>query len=360
MQPKETVLVGMSGGVDSAATALLLQQAGYQVIGVTMKIWKGQAGDKAKYLKKNSCYGSEEKEDLKEAQRICELLKIPFYVLDCTKQFEKIVLNYFKSEYLAGRTPNPCIQCNSQIKFKALPELALASDIHFDKFATGHYARLVFDEKNHKYLIKTALDTKKDQTYFLYRLTQSQLAKILFPLGNLLKTDIKKIAVQNKIHEIDKEESQDFYSGDYNDLLNIPPQTGNIIDTEGNILGKHQGFWNYTIGQRKGLKIANVQPLYVISLNQEKNEVVVGYENETYSQSLTASELNWLIEPPKNNQKIYFKIRSSQTLQEGILKICSEKKVMVEFKEPQKAVTPGQSIAIYQNDILLGGGIINL
>lgn len=352
------IIVGMSGGVDSSVTALLLKEAGHDVVGVTMSIWGKK--DLKNTGTKDACYGPNEKEDIEEAKRICGLIDIPLHVLDCVETYEKIVLDNFKKEYLLGRTPNPCIWCNSQVKFGALPMLAEQSGVEFEKFATGHYARVEFDEEKQRYILKSALDPKKDQTYFLYRLTQTQLSRSLFPLGTFVKDEVKKIAVENKLHTLDKEESQDFYSGDYNELLEVDDKQGNIVDRDGTILGKHNGIWNYTLGQRKGLGIAACQPLYVIELNKDKNEVVVGFESETYSKSLVASDLNWIaFEDITEDLEITAKIRSSQQPKKAILKKHSETEVYVEFEEEQKAITPGQSIVFYQDDIVLGGGIIN-
>lgn len=352
------ILVGMSGGVDSSVAALLLKQAGHEVIGATMSIWG--KGDLVGASGKNACYGPDEKEDIKEAERVCKELGIPFHVFDCVEKYEEIVLKNFKTEYLSGRTPNPCIWCNSLIKFGVLPLLAREYGINFDKFATGHYARIKYDEKNNSYSLKRAVDEKKDQTYFIHRLTQEQLSSIIFPLGDYLKEDVRKIAETSGLHVFDKEDSQDFYSGNYNELLCVKGKSGNIVDKEGNILGTHEGIWNYTLGQRKGIGIAHTEPLYVIALDKNKNEVIVGTEKDTYRQALTATDLNWIALGELDTEKqITAKIRSSQSPKEVFVKNYEEKNIRVEFKEPQKALTPGQSIVFYQGDIVLGGGIID-
>ncbi len=352
------ILVGMSGGVDSSVAALLLKEQGHEVIGATMSIW-GKGDKQLKGGNKNACYGPDEKEDIEEAKRICEEIGIPFHVFDCVDQYEKIVLENFKEEYLSGRTPNPCIWCNSLIKFDVLPFIAKQSGLEFDKFATGHYARLDYEDSNNRYLLKRGISPKKDQSYFIYRLRQDQLANILLPLGGYTKEEIRDIAKDRGLKVFDKPDSQDFYSGDYNELLEINDLEGNIVDQQGNILGKHNGIWNYTIGQRKGIGIASSAPLYVIELRKESNEVVVGHEDETLKKSLIADKLNWIaIEKLDSEIKATAKIRSTQTPTDVTIRPIDEEKVEVEFYDLQKSVTPGQSIVFYDNDIVIGGGII--
>lgn len=227
------VLVGLSGGVDSSVTALILKQQGYDVIGATMSIW-GKGGMAQQSGHKNACYGPDEIEDIEQARKIAEQIQIPYHVINCVEQYEKIVLENFKSEYLKGRTPNPCIWCNAYVKFGALPQMAKASGIEFDKFATGHYARI--EEQNGRYLLKKGIAPHKDQSYFLYRLKQDQLKNILFPLGNYTKEQIREISRQNGMEVADKPDSQDFYGGDYNKLLGVDDVEGNIVTTDGKIL----------------------------------------------------------------------------------------------------------------------------
>ena len=356
------ILVGMSGGVDSSVAALLLKEQGHEVIGAIMSIW---SEEKHKRLApsvntnscKDACYGPNEKEDIEEARKIANQIGIPFHVFDCSKEYEQIVLDNFKAEYLSGRTPNPCIRCNSMIKFDVLPFLAKKSGLEFDKFATGHYARV--EEKNDRYILKKGINPKKDQSYFLYRLRQDQLANILMPLGGYEKAEIREIAQRNDLKVFDKPDSQDFYSGDYNELLEVSPKTGNIVNKEGKILGEHQGIWNYTVGQRKGIGVAHTSPLYVLDLNKEKNEVVVGEIDDTFKNSLLAVDLNWVsVEGLDVETKATAKVRSSQTPTEVVIKSHAEG-VLVEFENLQNALTRGQSIVFYQDDVLLGGGIID-
>lgn len=351
------ILVGMSGGVDSSVTALLLKEQGHDVIGATMAIWSGKI--KSTSSTKNACYGPDEKEDIEEARRVCNEIGIPFHVFDCVEQYEKIVLENFKEEYLSGRTPNPCIWCNSLIKFDVLPFLARQSGIEFDKFATGHYARVEFDEKSKKYILKKGINPKKDQSYFIYRLKQEQLSKILLPLGGYTKQEIREIAKSKGLTVAEKPDSQDFYSGDYNELLEVQEKEGNIVNKNGKILGRHNGIWNYTIGQRKGLGISSTQPLYVLELKKDTNEVIVGFEDSTLKKELIANKLNWIsIDDLNTTKEFKAKIRSAQTETEVIVSPINNNDIKVEFINLQKSVTPGQSIVFYDGEIVVGGGII--
>ena len=350
------ILVGLSGGVDSSVAALILKQQGHEVIGATMSIW-GKDGMAAKSGHKNACYGPDEKEDIEQARKIANQIGIPYYVFDCVEQYEQIVLENFKSEYLKGRTPNPCIWCNALVKFGVLPHIAKLNGIEFDKFATGHYAQI--EEADNRFLLKRGIAAHKDQSYFLYRLTQEQLKNIMLPLGKYSKEQIRQIAKENGLSVAEKPDSQDFYDGDYNELLQIKAKTGNIIDSNGKILGTHNGIWNYTIGQRKGIGISSTEPLYVLELRKDSNEVVVGPADKTLKKSLTAIHLNWIsTENLTEKTRVLAKIRSTQ---EPVPATISPNKteVNVEFDNLQKSIAIGQSIVFYDGEIVLGGGVID-
>ena len=335
--------------------AYLLKEQGYDVIGVTMAIWDGQY----KSTGNHACYGSDEEEEIREAREVARKLDIPYHVFNCSVEYKQAVLDYFKSEYLAGRTPNPCIQCNQLIKFGMLPAMAKKSGIGFDFFATGHYASVEFSDKYQRWVLKKAADLKKDQTYFIHRLSQDQLRLALLPIGGYNKPEIKEMARKVGITVEDLEESQDFYSGDYKDLLEVDEKPGNIVDMKGKVLGRHQGIWNYTIGQRKGLGIAYSEPLYVIGLDKDANTVTVGVREETYKGTFIVSDLNWIaLERLDHIMECTAKIRSAQTEREATIEPLENGRVKVTFFHPNDAITPGQSAVFYDDDIVLGGGII--
>lgn len=359
------ILVGLSGGVDSSVAAAMLKEQGHEVIGATMAIWgrEGifkQISEKFQDFHKShgACLGPNEKEDIEDARRIAREIGIPFFVFDCSKHYEEIVLNNFKNEYLSGRTPNPCVWCNALIKFDLLPKLAIESGIDFDKFATGHYARVEKNEEE-KYCLKTAKDIRKDQSYFLYRLTQAQLENIILPLGNYTKEEIRAYAQKIGLDVAQKPDSQDFYEGDYNELLEVQDKEGNIVDENGKILGTHKGFWNYTIGQRRGLKISAEEPLYVTELRKNTNEVVIGKRSSKMKSGLIASDLNWILPQKKTQFACRAKIRSSSKTLNAAVTTLKNEKIKVEFEDLQSFISPGQSVVLYKNDVVLGGGIID-
>lgn len=350
------ILVGLSGGVDSSVAALILKQQGHEVVGATMSIW-GKDGMAVKSGHKNACYGPDEKEDIEEARKIAAQIGIPYYVFNCVEQYEQIVLDNFKSEYIQGRTPNPCVWCNALVKFGVLPLIAKENGIEFDKFATGHYARV--EEKDGRFLLKRGIAPHKDQSYFLYRLKQEQLKNIILPLGNYTKDQIRKIAKDNGLEVAEKPDSQDFYDGDYNELLGVKEKDGNIVDLDGKVLGHHKGIWNYTIGQRKGIGVSATEPLYVLELRKDTNEVVIGPADKTFKKELTAVNLNWIaFDKLENERKVYAKIRSTQQPTPVTITPNGDD-VDVVFDELQKSIAIGQSVVFYDENVVLGGGVID-
>lgn len=351
------VLIGMSGGIDSSVAAFLLKQQGHEVVGVTMTVWGGRS-DLPQPKHSNSCYGPEREEDIQEIRTICRKIGIEHHILDLSALYETVVLKNFKDEYLQGRTPNPCIWCNAKVKFGAMVEYAREQGLVFDKFATGHYARIV--ERDGRYAIARALDIKKDQSYFLYRLSQQQLAHTVFPLGSMTKEEVRKIDVEQGFHGAGHEESQDFYAGSYTDLLDVANQTGNIVDKSGTILGTHQGIWNYTIGQRKGLGVSSEKPLYVLALRPSTNEVLVGYEEETRQTQVIASQLHWSLYPTLDHGvELKAKIRSAGTPTLAVVHLEDDgTRLAASFYDEVKAAAVGQSLVVYDGDAIVCGGII--
>jgi tRNA-specific 2-thiouridylase len=359
-KPEKTmnIAVGMSGGVDSSVAALLLHQQGHRVTGLTMKIWRD--GAPAPVLKGNACYGPEEKEDIEAVKRFCDGLGVPHHVIDCSNEYERIVLDYFRGEYRSGRTPNPCIRCNQEVKFGVLPAVAEKSGIAFDAFATGHYARVGKDSATGRYFLKKGVDPKKDQSYFIYRLSQEQLGRTLFPLGGLRKEEVRGIAKNAGLHVHDKEESQDFYSGRYSDLVGGENRPGDITDSHGTVLGRHKGIWNYTVGQRKGLGIAFSEPLYVLRIDVENNRIVVGTEAETRRSIFMVTGCAWsAIAGLGAPLSVTVKIRSASPPAGAAIEPIDNRMVRVSFRSPHSGITPGQSAVFYNGDIVLGGGIID-
>ncbi len=350
------IIVGLSGGVDSSVAALLLKDEGHDVTGVMMRRWR-----EGRYAGggRDACFGAGEADSVRTAEAFCRRFGLPFRTFDCAEAFEQEVVANFRAEYLAGRTPNPCVRCNALLKFGLLPELARASGLACDAFATGHYARI--DQAGGRYRLLRASETARDQSYFLYRLSQEQLRRQLFPLGGMTKAEVRDHARRYGITVAEAPDSQDFYSGDHRELVGAPDQPGDIIDESGKVLGRHTGFWKFTIGQRKGLGVAHPHPLYVIRVDAGRNAVVVGPAESTRSRALVAGDCHWVsIAPPAAPLAAQIKIRSTgEPVPGATLHPREDGRIAVRMDGDGLAgVAPGQSAVFYQGDVLLGGGII--
>ena len=346
----EKVLLGMSGGVDSSVSAILLKEQGYEVIGITLELF----GEDSKT-----------KEAIAEAKQLCDYLKIPHITLNLKKEFKCKVIDNFIEAYSNQRTPNPCIECNKYMKFGAMYEKA--QELGCNYIATGHYAKIEYSNEYKKHVLKKAKNISKDQSYVLYSIQKQLLDKLILPLGNLeSKEDVRKIAREHNLEVANKPDSEDICfipDGNYKKFLeensNIKPKEGNIIKRDGEILGKHNGLYNYTIGQRKGLGISYKSPLFVIGFNKEKNEVIVGEENELYRKEMKVGDVNLLLmDKLENPLDVTVKIRYSSKPAEAIINQTEEGIIQVIFKEPQRGITPGQSAVFYINDVVVGGGKI--
>ena len=343
----KSVLIGMSGGVDSSVAAHLLQEAGYHCTGCTMKLWCGNT-----------------EENTRDAAAVARRMGIPFQVYDLQETFCTKVIDNFIGTYEGGMTPNPCIQCNKHLKFGAMLELALNAG--YDHIATGHYAQVRQDPETGRYLLYKAADKSKDQTYFLFCLTQHQLSHALFPLGDLTKDEARKIAEEQGFSTARKKDSQDICfvpGGDYVAFMKEYAQKdypcGNYLDLSGAVLGRHQGAVCYTLGQRKGLGIALGAPAYVISKDMDANTVTLGPNEALFHNVLRARDFNWIPFPALNEPiRVTAKIRHSQHEQPATVYPEDNGIVRVEFDAPQRAITPGQAVVLYQDDLVVGGGTI--
>lgn len=348
------IAVGLSGGVDSSLAAALLAEAGHEVVGVTMKLWKEgrQAGPGAM---RDACFGPGEAEDIERAEALCARLGIGYRVFDCADTYEREILDHFRREYLAGRTPNPCVRCNAAMKFGLLPRLAREAGLEFDKFATGHYARIERSADGAWHLLR-GMDRKKDQSYFLYRLGQEQLAAAMFPLGGMTKEAVRAEARHRGLAAADRADSQDFYGGEYAELLGQAPRPGKIVDTSGKVLGEHMGYWNYTVGQRRGLGIGGGRKLYVVATNACRNEVVVGDADETRCHEVRLVSVSWIVGRSPEDGAVACKIRSTG---EPVATRWDSENGVVRFEgDGVRGAAPGQSAVLYRGEEVLGGGTI--
>ncbi len=351
------VMVGMSGGVDSSVAAKLLIDSGYDVTGVTLKLFDG--GDISEDFR-TCCSLS----DVEDARSVCYRLGIDHFVFNFKEAFRKKVINQFTESYLNGKTPNPCIECNRHIKFDKM--LRRAEELGFDYIATGHYAERVYDYKTNRYILKRPKDRSKDQTYVLYGLTQYQLSKTLFPLGEYEKSDIRRIAEAAGLINSRKPDSQDICfvpDGDYASFIKKNTgseiKEGNFISADGDVIGRHKGIINYTIGQRRGIGISIGKPAYVTDKNALENTVSIGDESNLYKSEITAYDVNLIsLDSISDEMRVTAKVRYSRNEQAAVVIPLGNGEVLVKFDEPQRAPASGQAVVFYDGDVVIGGGTI--
>ena len=354
------VLLAMSGGIDSAAASILLLEAGYEVIGATMLL----SGSRS-YSGQSGCFGPRESQSQADLHRICAHLNIPLHSLDLSQDFDRLILDYYRQSYLGGSTPNPCVVCNSALKFGLLPFRLRELGIEHDYFATGHYARLERVAESGRIQLFRAADPRKDQSYFLCLLTQQQLQNILLPLGGLHKTQVREIVAQSGLSFLlDKAESQDFVDEADHPLLfeEEKEEAGDLIGPEGEKIGTHRGLSRYTIGQRRHIGVSGKpEPWYVTGLDNKRNQVLVGPREGLFRQRLIAEDVNWLSIPAITSETpAQTKIRLAHDPAPCLLKPLPDGRVEVLFEEAQMSITPGQFAVFYEGDMVLGGGKISL
>ncbi len=370
MPNPRTIAVAMSGGVDSSTVAALLRADGHSVIGLTMQLWNQRrlAGHPGmpEAVQGRCC----SLDDVYDARRVAETLGIPYYVVNHEDRFEKEVVRPFVEEYLSGRTPIPCSLCNNHLKFDQL--LIVAKQIGADALATGHYARVDFDDGRGRWLLKRASDTSKDQTYFLFGLTQEQLSRTWFPLGKMTKPQVRDLARKHGLALAEKPDSQEICfvpGGDYKNFLDaylaeqgesLPDTAGELVTSNGEVIGEHTGIHQFTVGQRKGLGVATGSPLYVIQIKGDLRQVVVGNQDDLYSRTLRVRRVNLIsIEDLHEPMRVTVKIRHRHEAAQALIEKTGADEILVTFDEPQRAITPGQAAVFYDGDIVVGGGWIS-
>lgn len=357
VQDKTRVVVGMSGGVDSSATAALLLEQGFDVVGITLKLWPQDCVSRAE----DKCCGPQA---VMDARAVCHKLGVPYYLIDEAAEFQNRVIRYFAEEYKAGRTPNPCVMCNQNLKFGRLIERA--DQLGAQYIATGHFARLEKSADGSRTLLRRGRDLRKDQSYFLFSLRQPQLARAMFPLGEKTKSDTRDVARHCQLKTAEKEESMEICfvpDNDYGRFLQqaklVEKHRGEIVDLHGHVLGHHDGIEFFTIGQRKGLGISASKPLYVIELDPATNRVIVGDDSALERDTFTAERCNWIpFDEPTGPIEALVKIRYNHAGTPGTLTPLPNGRVQVKLHAPQRAIAAGQAAVFYQDDLVLGGGWI--
>jgi tRNA-specific 2-thiouridylase len=369
MLEKDTIAVAMSGGVDSSAVAALLHAQGHPLVGLTLQLWNQRrlAGREGmpESVQGRCC----SIDDVYDARRVAEHIGIPYYLVNAQERFEEEVVRPFVSEYLAGRTPIPCTLCNNHLKFDQL--LLTARQIGAERIATGHYARNHYDEQRGRWILSRPSDRSKDQTYFLFGLTQEQLSRTLFPLGEMQKPAVRSMAADHGLELAQKPDSQEICfipGGSYSQFLKayldeqgreLPDSTGELVTAEGEVVGRHEGIHAFTVGQRKGLGISSPDPLYVLKIHPDSHRVEVGSDKDLLSRELVANRLNWVsLARPDGDIRVNIKIRHRHEPAPATLRVTGEDLVEAFFDEPQRAITPGQSAVFYQQDEVVGGGWI--
>jgi tRNA-specific 2-thiouridylase len=364
------IAVAMSGGVDSSSAAALLKEQGHELVGFTMQLWNQRRGisvdENGDPLPSRCC----SLDDVYDARRVAEALGMPFYVLNLEKDFERDVVEPFVQSYLSGETPIPCVACNSRLKFASLDKMAIS--LGCDKVATGHYARVEYDAEKNRYRLFRGRNHWKDQSYFLWELNQDQLSRSWFPLGEMLKSEVRDIAREANLYTAEKQESQEIcfvpdgnYSGfidrylEHEDRLDELPAGGEIVNRDGEKIGEHTGIHRYTIGQRRGLGIAHEKPLYVVQIERAKNQIIAGEKEELDCLEFTAKGVNWVaFDAPDEPVRAEVKVRYRHDPAAATIYALENNRARVRFDEPQRAITPGQATIFYHDEEVVGGGWI--
>jgi len=369
MSEAQTIAVAMSGGVDSSTVAAMLRAEGHNVIGLTMQLWNQRRLARQPGMPESIQGRCCSLDDVYDARRVAETIGIPYYVVNQEDRFERDVVRPFVQDYLSGRTPIPCSLCNNHLKFDQL--LIVAQQIGADHLASGHYARIEYDADRGRWLLKRGADSAKDQTYFLFGLTQEQLSRTRFPLGGMSKPQVRELARRHGLALAEKPDSQEICfvpGGDYKHFLDaylaergepLPDTAGELVTTRGEVIGEHNGIHNFTVGQRKGLGVATGSPLYVLQINGESRQVVVGNDEDLYSRTLHAHRLNFIsVQDLDSRIRVRVKIRHRHEPAPAFVEKVGSDDALVTFDEPQRAITPGQAAVFYQEDVVVGGGWI--